>query len=102
IDVPADDIIQRLSGRRSCPGCGASYHVAFSPPRVPDVCDHCGKALVQREGDRAEAGARRLEGYQRDTAPLVDDYAARGALRRVDGVGPLEEILDRIAACLEP
>lgn len=101
IDVPRAALVERLSGRRSCPGCGASYHVAFSPPRAEGVCDKCGKALIQREDDQAAAIERRQDVYERDTAPLIGYYGAKGSLRKVDGVGPLEEILDRITASLD-
>lgn len=101
IEVPEQSLIARLSGRRTCPGCGASYHVEFTPPRVEGVCDRCGSTLVQRDDDRAEAIARRLEVYARDTAPLIGYYEPRGALRRIDGVGGLDAVLDRITKNLD-
>lgn len=96
IEVPEQSLIARLSGRRSCPKCGASYHIEFTPPHTEGVCDRCGTALVQRDDDRAEAIARRLEVYARDTAPLIGYYEPRGALRRIDGVGELDVVLGRI------
>ena len=101
IEVPRAALVDRLSGRRSCPKCGASYHVAFTPPKVAGMCDNCGSALVQRADDTAEAISRRQDVYERDTAPLVGYYAERGALRKVNGVGPLEEVLDRVSRSLE-
>lgn len=101
IEVPEQLLIARLSGRRTCPGCGASYHVEFTPPHSDGVCDRCGSPLVQRDDDRAEAIAHRLEVYARDTAPLIDYYEPRGALRRIDGVGELDAVLDRITKSLD-
>jgi len=101
IEVPRAALVERLSGRRSCPKCGATYHLDFTPPRSPGVCDACGSALVQRADDTAEAISRRQDVYERDTAPLIEYYAERGALRKVSGVGPLEEVLDRVTRSLE-
>jgi adenylate kinase len=100
IEVPEAELIERLGGRRSCPRDGASYHVKFTPPRVEGKCDSCGTPLIQREDDRPEAIARRLEEYRAKTAPLVEHYQKKGALRKVDGVGELETILDRITRAL--
>jgi adenylate kinase len=100
IEVPEAELIERLGGRRSCPRDGASYHVKFTPPRVEGKCDSCGTPLIQREDDRPEAIAKRLEEYRAKTAPLVEHYQKKGALRKVDGVGELETILDRITRAL--
>ena len=101
IDVPTQHLVERLSGRRSCPKCGASYHVQFTPPQSEGICDNCTTALVQRADDRPDAIENRLRTYERDTAPLADYYDRRGALRRIDGVGSLETILDRITRSLD-
>ena len=101
MEVPRSDLIERLGGRRSCPKDGASYHVVFTPPRKEGICDNCQTPLVTRPDDRPEAIQTRLETYERDTAPLVDYYGQRGALRKVNGVGELETILDRVTRSLE-
>lgn len=101
IEVPRDDLLARLGGRRSCPKDGASYHVQFNPPRVEGVCDVCGTALIVRPDDRMEAIVKRQDTYERDTAPLIGYYENKGALRKVDGVGELESVLDRITRALE-
>lgn len=86
-------LVDRLSGRRSCPACGAVYHVTQSPPRKAEVCDRDGKPLVQRDDDRAEAVRKRLQEYAAKTEPLRSFYRARGVLSEVDGVGAPEAIL---------
>ncbi len=96
IEVPVEELLTRLGGRRSCPRDGASYHVLFAPPKKEGACDTCGGPLVQREDDRPEAITRRLEEYRGKTAPLVEHYRKKGVLRQVEGVGELEAILDRI------
>jgi len=83
-------IVQRLSGRRVCPKCGATYHVKNIPPRVPGVCDKCSTALVQREDDQEEAIVRRLEEYERQTADVIDYYRKKGILTEIDGDLPVE------------
>ena len=108
IDVPEDEIVLRMSGRRVHPASGRSYHVNFNPPRVPDRDDVTGAPLVQREDDREETVRKRLEVYRRQTRPLVDYYtrcAASGDARaprvhRISGSGGIEEIRDRAFAAL--
>jgi len=108
IDVPEDEIVLRMSGRRVHPASGRSYHVKFNPPRVPDRDDVTGAPLVQREDDREETVRKRLEVYRRQTRPLVDYYtrcAASGDARaprvhRISGSGGIEEIRDRAFAAL--
>ena len=101
MEVPASDLVERLGGRRSCPKDGSSYHVAFNAPKNDERCDVCGGPLVTREDDRAESIRRRLDEYQKKTAPLIDYYGRRGVLRAVDGVGELDAVLDRITRALE-
>jgi adenylate kinase len=96
VRVPEPVLIERLGGRMSCPKDGASYHVVFTPPKTPGVCDLCGSALITRADDRPEAIAERLREYHAKTAPLVDYYRKAGLLRVVDGVGDLELVLGRI------
>lgn len=101
VSVPRDRLVTRLSGRRVCPQCGATYHVEFNPPRQPGVCDRCGAALIQREDDTPEAIARRLETYFAQTAPLLSYYERRGLLSRVDGDRPIDEVTEAIAAAID-
>ncbi|MPZ28676.1 MAG: adenylate kinase [Micromonosporaceae bacterium] len=93
--VDDDEVIRRLSGRRTCHGCGKIWHVDFDPPLRDGVCDRCGGELFQREDDLAETVAERLRVYARDTAPLVDYYGAQGKLVGIDATGPVEDITVR-------
>jgi len=85
ITAPRAVLVERLSGRRVCTNCGATYHVKFNPPKNDMICDVCGGAVVQRADDTAEAIERRLSLYDQQTAPLLDYYRERGLLRTVDG-----------------
>ena len=104
IDVPRDVLVERLSGRRVCPSCGAVFHIEASPPKADGTCDNCGHELIQRDDDQPEAIARRLALYDQQTAPLLSYYEAQGKLSRVDGDRPVdavqESILDVINARL--
>ncbi|GIW71448.1 MAG: adenylate kinase [Planctomycetota bacterium] len=93
-------IVRRMAGRRSCPECGAVYHLEFAPPRVPQRCDRCGAALVQREDDREEVVRRRLETYRQKTAPLIEHYRAQGLLVEVDASGEVDQVSQRIEQAL--
>lgn len=93
--VDDDEVIRRLSGRRTCRGCGKVWHVEFDPPIREGICDRCGGELFQREDDRAETVAERLRVYARDTAPLVDYYGAQGKLVGIDATGPVEDVTVR-------
>jgi adenylate kinase len=101
LEVPIDTLVERISGRRSCPKDGAIYHVVQNPPRRDMSCDLCGSDLVQREDDREDRVRTRMEAYARSTAPLKDFYARRGLLRVVDGVGAPEAIEAAIAHALK-
>ncbi len=92
IDVPQAELLGRLTGRRSCPGCGAMYHVMFTPPAVEGVCDKCGTALYQRDDDNETTVSSRLETYEAKTAPLIRYYDERGILRNVPGAGSPDEV----------
>lgn len=108
-DVPDADIIERLSGRRVHPGSGRTYHVKFNPPRIAGVDDLTGEPLVQRDDDREDTVRKRLQVYHAQTRPLVDFYADRSArqvagaprLVRISGVGPVDEVRQRIFAALQ-
>ena len=102
VNVAERVLHERLGGRISCPKCGASYHVKFTPPRVADVCDTCGhQGLITRADDKPEAISQRLREYAEKTAPLIDYYTKAGLLKRVDGVGELEIVLGRIIAAMD-
>jgi adenylate kinase len=101
VAVPEAMIIERLSGRLSCPKCGAAYHVTFTPPKQPGVCDACATTLVARADDQPEAVAERLREYHEKTAPLVAYYEKAGVLKTIDGVGEPEVVLDRLVRALE-
>jgi len=100
LEVPVGELVERLAGRRTCRGCGAMYHVHFSPSKADGRCDACGGATYQRDDDREETVRRRLTVYAEQTAPLVSFYEARGLLRRVAGTGEIAEIFQRITAAL--
>ncbi len=93
--VDDDEVIRRLSGRRTCRGCGKIWHVEFDPPTRAGVCDRCGGELFQRDDDKPETIAERLKVYGRDTAPLVDYYGAQGKLVGIDATGPVEDVTSR-------
>jgi adenylate kinase len=99
-DMPLEQVIARLSGRRTCAGCKAVFHVTGRPPKVPDVCDNCGGQLVLREDDRPESIRVRMQAYQTSTAPLTDYYQKAGLLVSLSAAGAPEEIYQRTAAAL--
>ena len=92
IDVGTNALVKRLSGRRICRQCGASYHVVFNPPRVDDVCDACGGELYQRADDTEEAIKNRLAVYKKQTQPVLDYYKKKGVLVDIDGDREIEEV----------
>ena len=100
--VENDEVVRRLSGRRTCRTCNHIWHVDFDPPRVPGVCDLDAGALYQREDDRAETVANRLEVYALSTAPLVAYYAERGVLVGIDATGPVDDVTQRAIDALRP
>lgn len=93
--VDDDEVIRRLSGRRTCRGCGKIWHVEFDPTSRDGVCDRCGGQLFQRDDDKAETIAKRLEEYSEKTAPLVDYYGAQNKLVGIDATGPVEDVTVR-------
>ena len=95
--VPREDIVRRLSGRRSCPKCQATYHVDFAPPRVDGRCDRCGEPLVQRSDDRRDAIEMRLKVYDEQTAPLVRYYDERGLLFPMDASGEVDVVFRHLS-----
>ena len=101
IEVPDGVIVERMSGRRVCPRCGASYHVVYNPSKDGASCDKCAETLAVRRDDAPEVVQSRLEVYHKTTEPLKDYYAECGKLRLVDGVGTVEEISERTLKSLE-
>jgi len=101
IEVPDEELVKRLSGRRTCRSCQEGYHVMFKAPKVADKCDKCGGELYQRDDDKEEAIKNRLVVYQSSTAPLIAYYTGKGLLRAVDGVGSMGDILKRMVTALE-
>jgi adenylate kinase len=93
--VDNDEVIRRLSGRRTCHGCKKIWHIEFDPSTIEGVCDRCGGELYQRDDDMPETVAERLRVYARDTSPLVDHYAAQGKLVGIDATGPVEDVTER-------
>ncbi len=102
VDVPENELVTRLSGRRTCKNsdCGMMYHVNFNPPKKDGVCDACGKELYQRDDDTEATVRERLTVYSKQTAPLIDYYDKKSILRRVKGVGPIDEIFASIEKVL--
>jgi len=100
LEVPDDLIVWRLSGRRSCPGCGMTYHIKTKTPSHENKCDACGTALVTRADDEAETIQNRLRTYHRDTAPLKDYYSKQGKLVTVQGAGSVAESTSEVLAAL--
>ncbi len=92
IEVPDEFILDRMSGRRVCTKCGATYHIVNSPSKKEGVCDTCGTALIQREDDQAETVQKRLEVYHAETQPLIDHYKGKAKYLPVDGTGSVEEV----------
>lgn len=99
--VDTDEVVRRLSGRRTCRGCGRIWHVEFDPTAVPGTCDRCGRELFQRDDDQPATIARRLTVYAEQTAPLVDLYAGQGKLVGIDATGPVEDVTIRAIDALQ-
>ncbi len=100
VAVPNEELITRLTGRRTCRQCGAMYHVVFNPPREEGRCDKCGGELYQRDDDKEETIRQRLEVYEAQTAPLIEYYERKGVLYNVDGTGAIEEIFQSVLEVL--
>lgn len=100
IDVPDENIINRMSGRRACVGCGATYHVLFNPTKVEGQCDVCGESLILRDDDKPETVKKRLDVYHTQTQPLIDFYTERKVLVEVDGTQSMDKVFDDIMKIL--
>ena len=100
VDVPDENIVKRMSGRRACLTCGATYHIEHVPPKKEGICDVCGSELVLRDDDKPETVKNRLNVYHEQTQPLIDFYTKKGVLKTVDGTVPMEEVFAAITAIL--
>lgn len=100
VDVPMDDLMKRLTGRRTCRECGQMYNIYFSPPAEEGKCDKCGGELYQRDDDQEATIQKRLEVYNAQTAPLIDYYQGKGILKSVNGTGSIDEIFTNVCSTL--
>ncbi|GBE00137.1 MAG TPA: adenylate kinase [Nitrospirae bacterium] len=101
VDVDKNDLMKRLTGRRTCKSCNQMYNIYFSPARKEGICDKCGGELYQRDDDREETIKKRLDVYDSQTAPLIDYYAEKGILKSVKGVGSIDDIFNNIISILD-
>jgi adenylate kinase len=102
IEVPEDEIVRRISGRRVCQTCGKLYHISFGPSRQEGVCDACGGELVQRPDDAPETITRRLAVYAEETAPVREHYSATVGVTAIDGDQPIDAVMEAIRRELQP
>jgi adenylate kinase len=100
--VDDEEVIRRLSGRRTCRSCGHIWHVDFDPPTREGICDDCGGELFQRDDDKPDTVRHRLEVYAEQTAPLIAFYAEKGVLVGIDATGPVDDVTERAIAALHP
>ena len=100
VDVPDEAIIGRMSGRRACVKCGATYHIVYAAPKQEGICDHCGEKLIIRDDDKPETVQKRLQVYHDQTQPLIDYYDGQKVLRTVDGTKALDEVFAAICGLL--
>lgn len=100
VDVPDENIINRMSGRRACVSCGATYHVVYNAPKKENICDTCGSELVLRDDDQPETVKKRLTVYHDQTQPLIDYYTKKGVLRTVDGTVDMKDVFTAIVNIL--
>jgi adenylate kinase len=100
VDVPFEDLMKRLTGRRTCKACGQMYNIYYSPSKSGNVCDKCGGELYQRDDDKEETIKKRLEVYTASTAPLLDYYRKKGIVKTIQGTGSIDEIFAQVCAAL--
>lgn len=100
VEVPDENIVRRMSGRRACLGCGATYHIEHIPPKTEGICDTCGKELVLRDDDKPETVTKRLNVYHEQTQPLIDYYTDKKVLAEVDGTKDMAEVFSDIVKIL--
>ena len=101
IDVPEDEVVKRLSGRRTCKNCGTLYHVIYNPSAKEGICDKCGGELFQRDDDNETTIRQRLSVYQKQTAPLIEYYSKQDLVKTVPGIGAPEEIFSTMCEALK-
>jgi len=101
VDVPKEDLMKRLTGRRTCKSCQQMYNIYFTPPKKEGACDKCGGELFQRGDDKEETIKKRLDVYDAQTAPLIDYYKKKGILKTVAGTGSIDEIFKKVCNILE-
>ena len=100
VNVPDENIIRRMGGRRACVNCGATYHVEYIPPKKDGICDTCGNELILRDDDKPETVKNRLDVYHKQTQPLIDFYQAKGILKTVDGTVDMKDVFAAIVTIL--
>ena len=100
VDVPDENIINRMSGRRACVACGATYHIVHIPTKVEGICDRCGEKLILRDDDKPETVKKRLDVYHAQTQPLIDYYTSKNVLNSVDGTQDMEDVFQAIVDIL--
>ena len=100
VDVPDENIVKRMSGRRACLACGATYHIEHVPPKTEGICDVCGQELVLRDDDKPETVLNRLNVYHEQTQPLIDFYNEKGVLKNIDGTVDMKEVFAAIVEIL--
>jgi len=100
VDVPDENIVNRMSGRRACVSCGATYHIKYNAPKTENVCDACGKELIVRDDDKPETVQNRLSVYHEQTQPLIEFYGKKGVLKNVDGTMDMKDVFAAITAIL--
>ena len=100
VDVPDENIVKRMSARRACVSCGATYHVVHVPPKKEGICDRCGSELILRDDDKPETVKNRLDVYHKQTQPLIDFYTKKGVLKTVDGTVDMQDVFKAIVAIL--
>lgn len=100
VEVPDENIINRMSGRRACVACGGTYHIKYIPTKVEGICDACGGELILRDDDKPETVKKRLDVYHEQTQPLIDYYTGKGILKEVDGTQDMEDVFKAITDIL--
>lgn len=101
VDVDEEELVTRLTGRRVCSNCGTTYHIKFNPPKVRNICDHCGSELYQRSDDTVETVKERLDVYKKQTFPLIEYYKRKGLFQSIDGNQDIEQVFDIVSAYLK-
>lgn len=100
VNVPDENIVNRMGGRRACVGCGATYHIVYNPTKTEGICDTCGEALILRDDDKPETVQKRLDVYHQQTQPLIDYYKKADILKTVDGTVDMEDVFKAIVQIL--